>query len=165
MCEGYQSDARSIFTVEFRSSDCSENYNLKSAIKAAYWVKLLKKDARKKKCHYSYKTFAEDYVENMENKNTLMLKENQVLKLVIKCFRLLFSRQVWNFHLLKTANLNAMFTRSSCNIAVYTNLINGGLFFYLYASKKWLRDVQWVWPATGINISEPRRYIAWYLST
>ena len=59
-----------------------------------------------------------------------------------------------------------MFTRSSCNIAVYTNLINCGFFFfYLYASKKWLRDVQWVWPATGINISEPRRYIAWYLST
>lgn len=90
MCEGY---VRSIFTVEFRSSDCSENYNLKSALKAAYWVKLLKKDARKKKCHYSYKTFAADYVENMEKKNTLVLKENQVLKLVIKCFRLLFLRK------------------------------------------------------------------------
>ena len=32
MCEGY---VRSIFTVEFRSSDCSENYDLKSALKAA----------------------------------------------------------------------------------------------------------------------------------
>lgn len=145
MCEGYQSDARSIFTVEFRSSDCSENYNLKSAIKAAYWVKLLKKDARKKKCHYSYKTFAEDYVENMENKNTLILKENQVLKLVIKCFRLLFSRQVWNFHLLKTANLNAMFTRSSCNIAVYTNLINGGFFLPLCQQK------MAAWRAVGLT--------------
>ena len=51
------------------------------------------KRCKKKKCHYSYKTFAADYLENMENKNTLVLKENQVLKLVIKCFRLLFLRQ------------------------------------------------------------------------